>query len=51
MSKSRYSKTKAAGLVSGVTRNGNIKFAMAKHMPAIPENRAARRMRDKERKA
>lgn len=50
MSKSRYSKTKAAGLVSGVTRNGNIKFAMAKHMPATPENRAARRMRDKERK-
>ena len=51
MSKSRYSKTKAAGLVSGVTRNGNIKFAMAKHMSVMPENRAARRMRDKERKA
>ena len=48
MSKSRYSKTKAAGLMSGMSRHKQeFKSRMAGPV-VIPENRQIRRMRKRE---
>lgn len=47
MSKSKYSKTKAAGLMCGMSRYKNYKFAQAGAGTVQFENRQMRRLRKK----
>lgn len=47
MSKSKYSKTKAAGLLCGMSRCKDYKFAQAGAGVAQVENRQIRRLRKK----
>lgn len=47
MSKSKYSKTKAAGLMCGMSRYKNYKFAQAGVGMVQAENRQIKRMRKK----
>lgn len=47
MSKSKYSKTKAAGLLCGMSRCKDYKFAQAGAGAAQAENRQMRRLRKK----
>ena len=47
MSKSEYSKTKAAGLLCGMSRCKDYKFAQAGAGVAQAENRQMRRLRKK----
>ena len=47
MSKSKYSKTKATGLLCGMSRCKDYKFAQAGAGVAQVENRQMRRMRKK----
>lgn len=47
MSKSKYSKTKAAGLLCGMSRYKNYKFAQAGAGMVHAENRQMKRLRKK----
>lgn len=48
MSKSKYSKTKAAGMLCGMSRCGNYKFRQAKaETPVFAQNRQMRRAQKK----